>query len=141
MSRLIPSKIKPTIVWRMHTNGYCATIEGEPINIAETFADDYDMRFVLVNEGRRLFGSKELHRVEFKVGQEVTFHNYEGNDPIPAVVVEANCDGRSFLEDDHRVFYQLSGRHRGNSLNSLTTGLSIKESIYFKLAPSYNACK
>ena len=135
MPKLINSKIKPDIVWRMHTNGYCATLDGEPINITETFADCEETRWLMINEGRKLFGWDPIDRTEFKVGQFVTFQPYEDNDSVPAVVAEVGCDGLTFTENDTRIFYRLTGRYANNRLKSICTGKSIKESIYYAPVP------
>lgn len=137
---MVTSKIDPKVVWRIHHNGYSATIDGKSISITDTF-EDTDKRYVLINEGRRLFGWPELHRVEFKVGQEVTFHPYIGNDPIPAIVAEVDCGDPFPTVSDHRVFYRLTRTPKGPTLKSICTGKCIKESVYYEATPVRDAFK
>lgn len=63
---------------------------------------------------------------EFKKGDVVTFHNYDTNKPIKAKVIEVTTDFWS-----NRLAYKLTGIN--SPLISITSGVSIVESKYFKL--------
>jgi hypothetical protein len=65
------------------------------------------------------------NKIEFSVNQEVTYRPY-GKD-VAAIVKEVDINGSISCENDTRVFYRLSG-----NANAVTSGLSIKESIYFE---------
>ena len=61
---------------------------------------------------------------EFKIGDKVTFHPYEKR--LPAVVMGIRY-GAPFVDNDDRIFYELSG----SSVKSITTGRSIVESCLY----------
>ncbi len=65
------------------------------------------------------------HKIEFKVDQKVTYRPY-GKD-IAAIVKEVDVVGSVSDANDERVFYRLGG-----NANAVTSGLSIKESVYFE---------
>ena len=70
-------------------------------------------------------------KIEFKIGDKVTFYPYEKE--VPAVVVEIVHPYKvCFDRNDTRVFYRLSGIDKKKPLASITTGNSIKESRYFR---------
>lgn len=66
--------------------------------------------------------------IEFEHSDLVTFNNY-GN-PIPATVIGIRPHKNVFREPDDRVFYTLTGI--GHPLYTVTSGVSIVESRYFK---------
>lgn len=69
-------------------------------------------------------------KTEFKQGDLVTFRPYEKT--IAAKVLEiVPCKKVTFVKDDGRVFYRLTGANPKTSLVTITTGKSIVESIYF----------
>lgn len=72
------------------------------------------------------------HEIEFKKGDVVTFHNYDTSKPIKAKVVEVT----SFFD---KLAYKLSGINK--PLISITSGVSIVESKYFKLAKTSETFK
>ena len=73
-----------------------------------------------------------MNDIEFNIGDIVTFHNYDTNKPITAKVIEVT----TFFD---RLAYKLTGI--SEPLISLTSGLSIVESKYFKLAKASEAFK
>lgn len=69
-------------------------------------------------------------KTEFAPGDKVTFFPYEKE--IPAVVKRIVPASKvTFVENDDRVFYELTGAGK-QPLLTITTGGSIKESIYFR---------
>ena len=71
-----------------------------------------------------------MDKVEFKVGDSVTFHPYDI--AIKSKVIDIIPTSQaSFVEGDTRIFYLLTGADNKRGLMSRCTGRSIKESIYF----------
>lgn len=64
---------------------------------------------------------------EFNIGDKVTFRPYEK--AIPAKVVEIVPTNKiTFVKDDNRIFYKLTGVDNKHALTTTTTGRSIMES-------------
>lgn len=66
---------------------------------------------------------------EFKLGDKVTFHAYEKR--LPATVKGIRY-GAPFVDNDDRIFYELSGPR----VVSITTGRSIVESYLYDNFPT-----
>lgn len=73
---------------------------------------------------------KERHKVEFGVGDTVTYAPYETEDKMYVVGIRPHQS--IWGHPDVRVWYQLSKDKLLQHFTSETTGLCIKESIYFK---------
>ena len=70
------------------------------------------------------------HKIEFKVGQEVTYFPYE--DPVRRVIVSIRPHQNIWGKPDVRVWYRMTNPMTpGDSIVTDSTGLCIKESIYF----------
>lgn len=72
-----------------------------------------------------------MNNTEFKKGDNVTFHAYKNNEPIKAIVSEVLENPLSFIKNDNRVFYKLTGIN--TPLLSECTGKCIVESKFFNL--------
>ena len=77
-----------------------------------------------------ILSALSVYSTEFKVGDLVTFKPYEK--AIPAKVVEiVPCKKITFVKDDDRTYYRLTGAGK-TPLVSITTGNSIVESSLYK---------
>jgi len=66
---------------------------------------------------------------EFKIGDKITFHPYEKR--LPAVVKGIRY-GNPWVENDDRIFYEISGP----MCLSVTTGKNIEESYLYDNFPT-----
>lgn len=67
--------------------------------------------------------------IEFKLGDVVTYCPYGEDTKLYVVGIKAHQNIWGMLNE--RVWYQLSPTNKLTNITSVTTGSSIKESIYF----------